>query len=262
MAYEEDAMASPFPGMNPYLEQDDAWHDFHERFLPLAAELLTPQIIPNFIAKLDENIYIHELAAAQRMLAGRGDVAVVRATEAAAPAPATALLQAPSYVQVPVAVDELRETFVEIRDRQTRELVTVVELLSPSNKRSGPDREQYLAKRRRLFASWVNLVEIDLLRGGPRLPLEDLRPCDYYALVSRYGDRPKAGLWPIQLREPLPVIPIPLRDPYPDAHVDLQQMLHRLYDAAGYEVYIYAGEPNPPLPPDDAAWARSLIPSR
>src|SRR5260370_23338771 len=163
-------MPSPFPGMNPYLEQDNAWHDFHERFLPLAAELLTPQIRPNFIARLDDNSFSRDLW----------------------------------------------ELFIQIRDRQTRDVVTVVELLSPSNKRPGPDREQYLAKRRRLFASWVNLVEIDLLRAGPRLPLEELRPCDYYALVSRYGDRPKAGLWPVQLREPLPVIPIPLRDPYPD----------------------------------------------
>ncbi len=208
-------MPSPFPGMNPYLEQDDAWHDFHKRFLPLAAELLTPQIRPNFIARLDETIY-----------------------------------------------SEQRESFIEIRDHHTREVVTVVELLSPSNKRNGADREQYLAKRRRLFASWVNLVEIDLLRGGPRLPLENLQPCDYYILVSRYGERPQAGVWPVQLREPLPVIPIPLRGPHADASLDLQQMLHRLYDAAGYEDYIYGGEPDPPLAPDDAAWARSLIPAR
>jgi Protein of unknown function (DUF4058) len=178
----------------------------------LAAELLTPQIRPTFIARLDEHIYIHELPASQRMLVGRA----------------------------PIAIDEQREAYVEIRDRQTRELVTVIELLSPSNKRPGPDREQYLAKRRRLFASWVNLVEIDLLRAGPQLPMEDLQPCDYYALVSRYGDRPSAGVWPIRLREPLPKVPIPLRDPHADASLDLQQMLHRLYDAAGYEDYIYS----------------------
>ncbi len=230
-------MPSPFPGMNPYLERDETWHDFHERFLPLAAELLTPQIRPNFIAKLDENVYIHEL-------------------------PSSTTLRAPSFVQVPVAIDEQRETFVEIRDRQTRELITVVELLSPSNKRTGPDREQYLAKRRRLFASWVNLVEIDLLRAGPRLPLEDLPACDYYVLVSRHDERPQAGLWPIHLRERLPLIPIPLRAPHADACLDLQQMLHRLYDAAAYEDYLYTGEPEPPLPPGDATWARSFVPAR
>ena len=255
-------MPSPFPGMNPYLERDETWHDFHERFLPLAAELLTPQIRPNFIAKLDENVYIHELPATQRLLAGRADLAVVRGSQSAAPAPSTTTLRAPSFVQVPVAIDEQRETFVEIRDRQTRELITVVELLSPSNKRTGPDREQYLAKRRRLFASWVNLVEIDLLRDGPRLPLEDLPACDYYVLVSRHDERPHAGLWPIHLRERLPLIPIPLRAPHADACLDLQQMLHRLYDAAGYEDYLYTGEPEPPLPPGDATWARSFVPAR
>jgi Protein of unknown function (DUF4058) len=255
-------MPSPFPGMNPYLEQDAVWHDFHERFLPLAAELLTPQIRPTFIAKLDEHIYIHELPASQRMLVGRADVGVVRGEQSESSAPVATNLLAPSIVQIPIAVDEQREAFVEIRDRQTRELVTVIELLSPSNKRPGPDREQYLAKRRRLFASWVNLVEIDLLRAGPRLPMEDLQPCDYYALVSRYGDRPRAGVWPIRLHEPLPKVPIPLRAPHADASLDLQQMVHRLYDAAGYEDYIYSGEPEPPLAPGDAAWARSLIPPK
>jgi hypothetical protein len=161
-----------------------------------------------------------------------------------------------------VAIDTERQSYLEIRDRQSREVVTVIELLSPSNKYAGPDREQYLAKRQRLLASWVNLVEIDLLRGGPRMPLVNLPPCDYYALVSRYTDRPDAGVWPIRLREPLPPIPIPLRAPHPDAQLDLQQMLHRLYDAAGYEDYIYTGEPDPALPAEDAGWARSLLPAR
>jgi hypothetical protein len=172
------------------------------------------------------------------------------------------IIQAPARAQLPVPIDEERQSFIEIRDRETREVVTVVELLSPSNKRSGPDREQYLAKRLRLLRSWVNLVEIDLLRGGPRLPVIDLPPCDYYALVSRYPERPDAGLWPIRLREPLPVIPIPLRGPHPDARLDLQLMLHRLYDAAGYEDYIYTVEPDPALSAEDAAWARSLLPAR
>src|SRR5262249_38575067 len=146
------------------------------------------------------------------------------------------------------------------RDRNSRELITVLELLSPSNKKSGPDREQYLAKRRQLISSPVHLVEIDLLRGGPRLPVEDLPDCDYYALVSRVEERPRVGIWPVRLRDRLPVIPIPLRSPDPDARIDLQEVLHHLYDAAGYEDYIYTGAPQPPLHPQDAAWARELLP--
>ena len=102
-------MASPFPGMNPYLEQDAVWHDFHERFLPLAAELLTPQIRPTFIAKLDEHIYIHELPASQRMLVGRADVSVARGEPSGSFESVPTNLPAPTFVQIPIAVDEQRE---------------------------------------------------------------------------------------------------------------------------------------------------------
>jgi len=110
-------MPSPFPGMNPYLEQEDVRHDFHERFIPLVATILGGQLRPRYIVKIDEHIYE-------------------------------------------------RVSFVEIRDRRDRELVTVVELLRPANKHPGPDREQYLAKRMALLSGPVHLVEIDLLRGA------------------------------------------------------------------------------------------------
>jgi hypothetical protein len=205
--------------MNPYLEQEDAWHDFHERFCPLVAEILTAQVRPDYIVKIDEHTYTHDLPEGQRL------------------------------------------SYVEIRDRHDRQLITVLELLSPSNKLAGPDREQYLAKRGQPLGSPVHFVEIDLLRGGPRLPLEGLPDCDYYVLVSRAEQRPAADLWPIRLREGLPVIPVPLRPPHGDAQVDLQQVLHRIYDAAGYQDYIYQGQPQPRLSPEDAAWAQQFVPA-
>ena len=107
---------------------------------------------------------------------------------------------------------------MEIRDRQSRQLVTAVELLSPTNKRPGPDREQYLRKRRQYVQARVHLVEIDLLRNGPRLPLEDLPECDYYVLVGRSGEYPRVAVWPLRLRDSLPTIPIPLHPP--DGDVD------------------------------------------
>lgn len=242
--------------MNPYLEQDAVWHDFHERFCPAAAELLTAQIRPHFIARIDEHVYIHELPTDKRQFVGRGDVTVaqpLRPNEIAS----TATLEAPAQVQLP-AVDIARLSFVEICDRQSLRVVTVIELLSPSNKQAGPDREQYLAKRSELLRSAVHFVELDLLRGGPRMPMQDLPDCDYYALVGRVDERPRAGVWPIRLRDPLPVIPIPLALPHPDARLDLKQALDRIYDGAGYEDYIYAGEPRPPLSADDSAWARTM----
>jgi hypothetical protein len=107
----------------------------------------------------------------------------------------------------------------------------------------------------------VNLVEIDLLRGGRRLPVEGLPECDYYALVSRPAERPDVGLWPVRLRERLPVVPIPLRPSETAARLDVQETLHRVYDEAGYQDYIYSGELTPALAADDAEWARQFVPA-
>jgi hypothetical protein len=155
---------------------------------------------------------------------------------------------------------ELEETpFLEVRDRSGRELVSVIELHSPSNKRAGDDREQYLTKRRELIRSAAHLVEIDLLRGWTPMPQAGRPECDYSVMVSLAEKRPAADFWPVKLRERLPVIPIPLRAPDTAPQVDLQAALHRAYDGPGYEHFIYSGEPEPPLSADDADWARQLI---
>ncbi len=148
--------------------------------------------------------------------------------------------------------------FLEVRDRQGRDLVTVIELLSPSKKRAGDDREQYLAERRSLFRSPAHLVEIDLLRGWAPMPHEGRPECDYSVLVSRAEKRRAADFWPIRLRERLPILPVPLRHPDSAARVDLQEALDRAYDGPGYEHFIYNGEPEPALALADAAWARQF----
>jgi hypothetical protein len=246
--------------MNPFLEQESVWHDFHERFIPLVAELLAAQVDPNYIVKIDEHVYIHELPAEARRFVGRGDVAVAEFPASPEPRTGAALLAAPAQVLLP-HVDLERISFVEIRSRDDWKLITVIELLSPSNKDPGPDREQYAAKRSQLLNSPVHFVELDLLRGGPRLPLENLPPCDYYALVSRSEQRPKADIWPLRLRDALPAVPIPLHAPDGDAELNLPLALNRIYDSARYQTYIYAGQPKPRLTPEDAAWARQFVPS-
>ncbi len=213
------------------------------------------------MARIDEHVYIHELPAEPRRLVGHVNVSLARIPSSAGTQTGAAGLEPPARVQLP-AIDLERHSFIEIRDRVDRRLITVIELLSPSNKYAGSDREQYLVKRGQILASGVHLVEIDLLRGGPRLPLENLPECDYYALVSRAEERPQAGLWPVRLRERLPIIPIPLRSPHPDAQLDLQALLHRIYDAAAYEDDIYTGQPQPRLTPEEAAWARHFIPAQ
>ena len=257
-------MPSPFPGMDPFLERADAFHDFHERFVPRIADALTPSIRPKYITKVDENVYVHELSSDERVLVGRPDVFVLDrnvAREAVATSAkiVAAKMVAPPYGQVLPATDQLREAFVKILDRETRELVTVIELLSPTNKNAGPDRMQYLTKRNRLLSSSVHFVEIDLLRAGPRMPVEDLPRCDYCIMVSRSEERPRVELWPVGLRERLPEIPIPLRFGDPDARLDLQNLLNDQYEAAGYEDYIYDNPLQPPLSPEDTAGAEQKV---
>lgn len=256
-------MPSPFPGMNPYLEQPDVWHDFHDDFLPRLREQVAAQLPPHYIAKLDEHLYIREPPASERTFLGRGDVfaAVRPMASAAAGAVAVAPTAAPSQVVLRQRVDFETIPFIEIRDRRDRQIVAVLELLSPTNKYSGPDREQYLYKRDLLLRSRSHFVELDLLRGGPRMPFEvPPQPCAYYALVSRLETRPRADCWPIQLAERLPVIPVPLREPDPDVTLDLQAALHAVYDAARYANYLYEMPPQPALSAEEVAWARSYLP--
>jgi len=232
-------MPSPFPGMNPFLEQRDVWQDFHDRFVPALSDALAPQVSPQFLVKIEEHLYIHELSAEQRFRIGNADVSVSRHPHVDVPsAKGQAVIDAPTRIVLP-GIEFEKQLFLEIRDRQNRQLITVIELLSPSNKTPGPDREQYLAKRGNLLRGLVHLVEIDLLRGGPRLPLEKAAESEYYVMVSRAEERPIAAFWPITLRERLPIIPIPLRGPWPDARLDLQEILHTVYDRAYYKDYIY-----------------------
>jgi hypothetical protein len=255
-------MPSPFPGMNPFLEQEALWQDFHLAFLPALRERLVAQVRPRYIVMLDEHLYVQDLPhdPQPRRLVGRADVSVARpAKPRALKTGGVGTLEAPAQVQIPAQAVR-RVPFLEVRDRLGRELITVLELLSPANKRAGADREQYVAKRAQSLQSAAHFVEIDLLRGGRPTPVENRPKCDYSVLVSRAEARPWAGFWPIRLRQRLPIIPVPLLPTDPDARIDLQEICNQVYDAAGYEDFIYAGRPEPRLAAKDTAWARALVP--
>ncbi|MDR3638953.1 MAG: DUF4058 family protein [Isosphaeraceae bacterium] len=252
-------MPSPFPGMNPYFEQAAHWHDFHMEFLSALRRQLAPRIAPDYIVQLEEHVYIHDLPPEPRRSLGRADLSVTQREAGPTGQTAIGVLEAPASVHLPVQ-DVEHVPFLEIRDRRGRELVAVIELLSPSNKRAGDDREQYLAKRRELLRSPAHLVEIDLLRGWAPMPAEDRPECAYSVLASCAESRSPASFSPIRLRDPLPVIPIPLRAPAEPCRIDFQDVLHRAYDGPGYEHFIYAGSPEPALAADDAEWARQFVP--
>jgi hypothetical protein len=247
--------------MNPYFEQTDHWLDFHTEFLSALRRLLVPQVGPKYIVQLEEHIYIHDLPPEPRRRVGTADLSLAQPGGGEVAQAGVGLLEAPAEVWLPEQ-DIERVPYLEVRDRQGRELVTVIELLSPSKKRAGDDREAYLAKRRELLRSPAHLVEIDLLRGWAPMPQEGRPECDYSVMVSRAEKRRAAGFWPIQLRDRLPVIPIPLRTPDAAAQVDLQDALHRAYDGPGYEHFIYNSEPEPRLSASDAAWARQFVPAK
>jgi hypothetical protein len=261
-------MPSPFPGMNPYIEKPSVWQDFHARFIAAAAERIGTLVYPRYYVRIDEYVFIHEFSADERKPLGRPDLVFTDSGGTAGggtPGGGATAVAAPAEVGIPAtAVDVIRHRFLEIRDRDSTAVVTVVELLSPSNKASGQGREEYWNKVRRLVATtYTSLVELDLLRGGVRLPWDQLPACDYYALVSRPADRrrdpPKAAVWPVRLRDPLPPIPIPLAPGEPEVTLDLQAVIHHVYDTAGYRYSLYRTPPEPPLAPDDAAWAAQIL---
>ncbi len=254
-------MPSPFPGMNPYLEQKGLWRDFHGSFLLTLRTVLTPQVVPRYYVELEESLYLDRVDD-RRGLFAVADAAV------ATPAPAgrgsrraePSQLGAPMTATVPVSRGIRRQRrWLTIRDSSRRRVVAVVELLSPSDKRAGPDRERYLLKRSRILSSTAHLIELDLLRGGERMPIQGLPDCAYYVMVSSRPERPEVGLWPLQLRDRLPQIPIPLGPTELPPRIDLQTVLNRVYDEAGYAFRLYDGGPEPPLSADDAEWARGIL---
>jgi hypothetical protein len=163
-------------------------------------------------------------------------------------------------VELPVP-DQVRERWLEIRDVSSGEVVTVLEILSPSNKRTGRGRSMFEEKRMTVLSTRTPLVEIDLLRGGQPMPMRGSPSSGgYRILVSRSEKRPIAELFPFSLRDEIPAFRIPLRGGAEEPIVELRQVLDHVYDAAGYDLSIdYLGEPDPALTEVDAAWVDELL---
>ena len=250
-------MPSPFPGMNPFLEQPSVWHDFHTRFAVALADQLSALVGTAYLVRVEEHVYLHELSAAERQLIGRPDVHV--SPQAPKTSSSTTTLSAPCRGRFLTPVDEEKVRYLEIIERSGRRVTAVIEILSPSNKLNGPDRDSYLSKRLAYLRGDVHFIELDLLRGGPRMPIDGMPACDYCAAVSTVADRPNGGIWPFGLREAMPIVPIPLRRDDPAAPLDLKAALDRVYDAATYRYEIYQSEPVPALSHADAGWAAEIL---
>jgi hypothetical protein len=255
-------MQSPFPGMDPFIESQE-WEDFHTTFNTVVRELLAARVEPRYVVRVECRVYV-ERGIGDAPHLRRADVAVLvggRDPLAGQPAvsAASAVLTAECVLPMP---EEHRETYLVIRERDTMEVVTVIETLSQANKRIGGDgRREYLEKRGNVLQSRSHLVELDLLRSGVRMPsLTALPPGDYYAIVCRANRRPKADVFAWSVRQPLPAIPVPLSSGDPDAVLELQSVFTAVYGRARYDLSLnYESALEPPLNAHDAAWARELL---
>lgn len=250
-------MPTPFPGMNPWLEHPGIWHGFHHLYIARLCRQIAGQVAPRYVVDIDDDVYIHD-ESGDAVGRFRPDVGVSREEDSPRLGREASAIHAPTLLELP-REDVERIPYLKILDGEGREVVTVVELLSPTNKRRGENRTSYLAKRRAILAGDVNLVEIDLLRAHPPMP-PDRTPYAYSVVVVRRGRASVAEFWPIGLRDPLPVVPIPLRPGDVDARVDLKAALDGAYDDAAYESRVYKKPPDPPLSPEDEAWARGFLP--
>lgn len=252
-------MPTPFPGMDPYLERASRWHPFHTLLVSEIALTLAPLIAPRYYVSVEERTYI---VSGEQPFVKRPDVAVVSkpaAQREPAPGVQTAERSRALVIEVPLP-EEVRERYLEIRDVDTEEVVTVIEVLSPSNKQPGEGRTLYLRKRQQVLALLTSLVEINLLRAGEPMPLSRELTSDYYILVSRGWETPKALLFPFSVREPIPEVPIPLRQGEEEPILDLNTVLHELYDRGRFDLRIdYQRPADPPLTPEDAEWAAALL---
>lgn len=253
-------MASPFPGMDPYLEERSLWPDMHQRMITYIAEVLQPQIRPKYIARIGERILLADVGHSYVPDA----FLVHRLRE-----PAPTLSPAADEPHMVAYFDEKRHVpYIEIIYRETGDVVTLIEVLSPANK-VGDGRDQYLQKQSELLETAANLVEIDLLGYGKETVLARnviiTEPADWRYLIniSRGQRRRELEVYAVSLRQRLPRCRIPLRPPDPDAVLDLPAVFSRCYDVGGYDLLIdYSRQPAVPLRDEEAAWLANLLQER
>lgn len=259
-------MASPFPGMDPYLE-GFLWPDVHNALAAKIRQQLTPLLRPKYAARL--SVYVVEDTAPE------GDVGILypdveimraaqpeepRIAEQSVPHAAQARVT-PAALTIPVILPvDVQVTSIEIRDTAQNQLITSIEILSPVNKRE-PGLQAYRTKRQRLYQAGVHMLELDLLRRGARPIVHPALPdCPYLVALTR-AQTGKTVVWPLQLQDSLPTVPVPLRPPDDDVVLSLGDAFRAVYEEAAYELSIdYQQDPPPPtLSDEDRSWVRALL---
>lgn len=259
-------MPSPFPGMDPYLEDPHRWPGFHNKFVSELETALTELLLPNYYADSEERVYVSTEGDPGRKTF-IPDVRIVPTgkkgrSKRPRASSSIAVLECEPVELTTMFEEEVHEPFVKIIERNSKQVVTVIEILSPTKKVPGSTgREQYTAKREDVLQSSTHWVEIDLLRAGEPAIARELYPaCEYTIHISRVNRRPGGTVWPIRLEHRLPRIPIPLKGDDPDMQFELQPVFDAVYDRGFYGVKIdYSQNPTPPLPPALVKWANKLL---
>ena len=256
-------MPTPFPGMDPYLERRGIWEQVHTDLIVSIRRFLTPLLRPHYHVGIEERTYLSVLPSDDQST-GMPDILIAAPlSPAGAATPSVAMAApvavAPVVAQLPLP-EEAKERYLEIRTIPDQQVITVIEILSPTNKTTREGREIYEKKRLKVLGSLTHLVEIDLLRAGQPFSMKAPRQSDYRLVVSRSQGRPYADVYLFGVRDPIPDLPIPLRRGEEEPLVPLNQILHEVYDQGGYDLIIdYQKLPEPPLSEVETEWAGQIL---
>jgi hypothetical protein len=221
-------MPSPFPGMDPFLEDAKLWPIFHHHFVASLFQILLPNLIDRYRARVGQRCYATEM---------------------------------PLFTSV--IREEYSEEFIEVRQRSDNRLVTLVDIVSPTNKLKMEGRAAYLERRRDARMQGASIVEIDLvLQGSPMLDYsrDGLPDWDYAMTVTRCAQPERYEIYTSTLQKRLPRFKLPLAADDRDTVVDLQAAFLRCYDQSGLASQIdYQKMPAGVTQEEDRRWLHELL---
>lgn len=264
-------MTSPFPGMDPYLEDSELWSGFHQKLAVEISNQLNQYIGPKYYADVETHTATDEIGISLPRHDVYPDVGVFKPHQSSGSI-AEVVMAPPAPIERTILTTTIKLRAVKVYLTKTGQLVTTIEILSPYNKR-GQGLQAYREKRNRLLKSPVHLVELDLLRGGTRPGPELVEPpleSDYLLLVNRTyeevfteGALRTSEIWDLALNQPFPLLPIPLLKPDPDVVLNLQRAMAAIYQRSGYDWRIDYRRPipAPKLRPTIKTWLQKTLPN-
>lgn len=260
-------MKSPFPGMDPYLEQH--WGDVHASCVIYTRDLLQQQLPTDLRARVEERVFVEASYDVRRGIIPDVRVEEVKGRRNRGSGGGAAVLVGDEPLVLEITDEPATQGHIEIFDVNNRhKVVTTIEFLSLSNKLPGPGKKLFDRKRDELRAARVSLVEIDLLRSGKRnlsipknrIPLT--HRTTYQICVRRGWEDFKIEVYRAPLQSPLPKIKIPLRQSDADVALDLQSVIDQCYQKGRYDDIDYTEDPFTPLKPSDEKWIHELLKSK